>query len=106
MKNPEWSNTIIIKDNVPREIKKIKEQNGPELQVHGSGQLIQTLLKNDLVDELRLKIYPVTIGSGKRLFADGAIPAGFKLVESKTSPKGVIIANYSRSGDIKTGSFS
>jgi dihydrofolate reductase len=75
------------------------------LQVHGSGKLIQTLLKNDLVDELWLKIYPLTLGKGKRLFAGGATPAAFELMESKTSPSGVIAANYKRSGEVKTGSF-
>ena len=71
----------------------------------GSGNLIQTLLKNDLVDELWLKIFPVTLGKGKRLFAEGAIPAAFKLTSSKTSPSGVIVANYERSGEVKTGSM-
>jgi dihydrofolate reductase len=75
------------------------------LQVHGSGNLIQTLLQNDLVDELWLKIYPITLGSGKRLFAEGTIPAAFELTDSKISPSGVIIANYKRAGEIKTGSF-
>ena len=67
--------------------------------------LVQTLLKHDLVDELWLKIFPVTLGTGKRLFAEGTIPAGFKLLESGISPSGVIIANYERSGEVKTGSF-
>jgi len=75
------------------------------LQVHGSGMLVQTLLKNDLVDELRLRIYSVTLGTGKSIFAKGTIPAAFELIESKSSPTGVIIANYKRSGEIKTGSF-
>jgi len=73
--------------------------------VHGSGNLIQTLLKNDLVDELWLKIYPVVLGTGKRLFAEGTIPAAFTLQDSKTSPNGVIVANYKRAGQVKTGSF-
>ncbi len=84
----------------------LKEQNGPELQVYGSGNLIQTLLKHDLVDELRLKIFPITIGTGKHLFADGTIPAGFKLIDSKTSTTGVIVANYERAGNVKIGSFA
>ena len=75
------------------------------LQVHGSGMLIQTLLKNDLVDELRLRIFPVTLGTGKRLFTEGTTPAAFELIESKALPSGVIIANYKRSGEIKKGSF-
>ena len=106
LKNPQWAGTTVLKGDVVNEIKKLKEQDGPEIQVHGSGNLIQTLLKNDLVDEFRLKIYPVTLGKGKRLFAEGAIPAGFKLVESKASPNGVIVADYVRAGDVKTGSFA
>ncbi|MEX1997913.1 MAG: dihydrofolate reductase family protein [Candidatus Andersenbacteria bacterium] len=101
----EWSNTVFLKDKVVDEIKKLKEQNGPDLQVHGSANFIQTLLKNDLVDELWLKIFPITLGPGKRLFSDGAIPAAFKLTDSKVSPKGVIVANYERAGEVKTGSF-
>lgn len=103
IKNPDWENTVVIKD--VSGLKKLKQQNGRDLQVHGSGNLIQTLLKNDLVDELWLKIFPITLGSGKHLFEDGAIPAAFKLIGSKTSPSGVIIANYKRAGKVKTGSF-
>jgi len=103
LKEPEWANTTVLKKNVASEIKKLKEQDGPEIQVHGSANLIQTLLKHDLVNELRLKIYPVTLGKGKRLFAEGTIPAGFQLVESNASPKGVIVASYIRAGDVKTG---
>ncbi len=102
----EWSNTVFLKGNVADEIKKIKQQNGPDLQVHGSSQLIQTLLKQDLVDEFWLKIFPLALGYGKRLFGEGTMPIGFKLVESKTSPAGVIIASYARAGDVKTGSFA
>ena len=99
----DWSNSELIKGDVATEVKKLKEQDGPEIQVHGSGNLIQTLLKHDLVDELRLKIFPITLGMGKRLFAEGTIPAGFKLFESEVSPSGVIIASYVRSGEVKTG---
>jgi dihydrofolate reductase len=106
LKNPGWANTTVLRNNVVQEIKKLKEQNGPELQVHGSANLIQTLLTNDLVDEFQLKIYPVVLGKGKRLFGEGTVPAGFKLVESKTSPKGVIIATYAPAGGVKTGSFA
>ncbi len=102
----DWNNSVLVKGNVPEEIKKLKRQDGPELQVHGSSNLIQTLLKHDLVDEFRLKIYPVSIGHGKRLFGDGTIPASFKLLESKTSTTGVIVATYGRDGAIKTGSFA
>lgn len=102
----DWNNSVVVTGNVPEEIKKLKGQNGPELQVHGSSNLIQTLLKHDLVDEFLLKIFPVTIGHGKRLFGDGTMPAGFKLLESKSSTKGVIVATYGRDGEIKTGSFA
>ena len=76
------------------------------MQAHGSGHLIQTLLKHDLVDEFWLKIFPVALGYGKRLFAEGTLPAAFKLVESQTSPSGVVIASYVRAGDVQTGSFA
>lgn len=102
----DWSNSELIKGDVAKEVKKLKEQNGPEIQVHGSGNLIQTLLKHDLVDELRLKTFPITLGMGKRLFAEGTIPVGFKLFESRLSPSGVIVATYMRSGEVKTGSFA
>ena len=101
----DWNNSELIKGDAWNEIKKIKEQDGPEIQVHGSGNLIQMLLKHDLVDELWLKVFPITLGVGKRLFAEGTIPAGFKLLESEISPSGVIIASYERAGEVKTGSF-
>lgn len=100
-----WQRTIQISGDVVAEIRKLKQQDGPMLQVHGSSQLIQTLLKNDLADELWLKIFPVTLGEGKKLFGEGVIPAAFKLLESKTFPGGVIFASYQRNGDVKTGSF-
>jgi dihydrofolate reductase len=106
LKTLDWSNSELIKGDVAKEVKKLKEQDGPEIQVHGSGNLIQTLLKHDLVDELWLKIFPITLGRGKRLFAEGTIPVGFKLLESETSPTGVIIASYTRAGEVKTGSFA
>lgn len=101
----EWNKSIFINKNVVEEIKKLKKQKGPDLQVHGSGNLIQTLMKNDLIDELWLKIFPLTLGSGKRLFNTGTIPSSYKLIESKTSPSGVIIASFKRAGEVKTGSF-
>ena len=101
----DWTGTVILQGDVAEAIKKLKQQDGPELQVHGSGNLIQTLLQQGLVDELWLKIFPITLGSGKRLFADGTIPSAFTLIECKTSPKGVIIASYKRSGEVETGSF-
>lgn len=101
-----WENSALIDGDVVVKLKELKQQDGPMLQVHGSGNMIQTLLKNDLVDELWLKIFPVTLGNGKRLFAEGTIPAAFELMESKTSPSGIIFANYKRSGEVKTGSFA
>jgi len=100
-----WKNSVLIKGDVAEEIKKLKQQDGPELQVHGSANLIQTLLKNDLVDEFRLKIFPVTLGTGKRLFGEGTLPASFKLLGCKVSTSGVIVASYVRDGEVKTGSF-
>ncbi len=102
----DWSNSELIKGDVAKGVKKLKEQDGPEIQVHGSGGLIQTLLKHDLVDELWLKIFPITLGRGKRLFGEGTIPVGFKLLESEISPSGVIVASYVRAGEVKTGSFA
>jgi dihydrofolate reductase len=101
----EWSKTVFLKVNVADEIKKLKGQDGPDIQVHGSSNLIQTLLKHDLVDEFWLKIFPVTLGKGKRLFDTGTIPGAYTLVESKSSPAGVIIATFKRAGEVQTGSF-
>jgi dihydrofolate reductase len=105
LRTHEWSKTVFLKGNVVDEIKKLKGGDGPDLQVHGSGELIQTLLKHDLVDEFWLKIFPVTLGMGKRLFDKGTIPASFTLVDSKTSPSGVMIATFKRAGEVRTGSF-
>ena len=102
----DWDKSIIIEGDVAAEVTKLKQQKGPMLQVHGSSNLIQSLLTSSLVDELWLKIFPVTLGAGKRLFGDGTIPAAFELLESKTSPSGIIIASYKRSGNIQTGSFA
>ncbi|MBI1833503.1 MAG: dihydrofolate reductase [Candidatus Andersenbacteria bacterium] len=100
-----WENSVLIQHDVVEEIKKLKRENGKEVHVYGSGNLVQTLLKHDLVDELWLKIFPITLGTGKRLFAEGTIPAAFTLSKSETSPKGVIFANYQRAGSVETGSF-
>jgi len=100
-----WSKSVFLKGDVAMEIKKLKQSDGPELQVHGSSNFIQTLLAHDLVDEFWLKIFPVTLGTGKRLFDKGTLPAAFALVESKSSPSGVMIANFKRAGEVKTGSF-
>jgi len=101
----DWGKSVFLKGNIPEEIKKIKEGDGLDLQVHGSSELIQTLMEYDLVDEFWLKIFPVTLGTGKRLFDKGTIPAAFTLTDSKTSPSGVIVATLKRAGQVKTGSF-
>jgi dihydrofolate reductase len=100
-----WQKSVFLSGNVAEAIRRIKKQDGPDLQVHGSGNLIQTLMEHDLVDEFWLKIFPVTLGTGKRLFAQGTIPAAYTLVDSKTSPGGVIIASLIRAGEVETGSF-
>jgi dihydrofolate reductase len=102
VKKSDWENTVFI-ENVA-DIEKLKNSNGPDIQVWGSSELIQLLLHNDLVDELRLKIYPLTLGKGKKLFDDGPIPAAFTLTESTVTPSGVIVASYKRAGEVKTGS--
>ena len=101
-----WKNSVQLTGDVVQELKKLKEKTRPDIHVYGSGNLIQTLLQNDLVDEFWLKIFPITIGSGKRLFAEGTISAAFKLNESKVSPSGVIIAYYERGGNVETGSLA
>lgn len=106
LKKLDWANSVLVSGDVVKEIRELKEQSGPELQVHGSSNLIQTLLKNDLIDEFRLKIFPIALGDGKRLFAEGAVPAGLKLIDSRASPKGVIVVDYGRAGEVKTGSFA
>jgi len=102
----DWENSMLIKDDAVKEIMELKKQDGPEIQVHGSGNLIQTLLKNDLIDEFRVWTFPLTIGTGKRLFDEGTIPVGLKLLDCKISTTGVSIATYKGSGKIKTGSFA
>lgn len=102
----DWQNSTLLQGDVARELQTLKQQDGPALQVHGSANLIQTLLKHDLVDEFLLMIFPLTLGTGQRLFAEGATAAAFTLREVKTSARGVIVALYERSGDVQTGSFS
>ena len=103
MKKSDWKNSVFLKSLA--DIKKLKNSKGSDIQVWGSGKLIQTLLENDLVDELWLKIYPLTLGKGKKLFDNGTIPAAFTLIESSVTPSGVIIANYKRAGKVKTGTI-
>jgi dihydrofolate reductase len=105
LKSHEWEKSVFLSGDVPGEIRKLKEGDSPDLQVHGSGELIQTLLEHDLVDELWLKIFPITLGRGKRLFGNGTVPAAFTLIESKSSPSGVMVASLKRAGEVETGSF-
>jgi dihydrofolate reductase len=95
---------VLLTGDVAAEVIKLKTQSGPALKVYGSSNLLQTLLKHDLVDELWLKIFPITLGTGKRLFVEGTMPAAFKLTDGKISPRGVIVANYERAGEVQTGS--
>jgi len=103
LEKSDWKNTVFLK-NV-KDIKKLKKSEGSDIQVHGSGNLVQTLLKHDLVDELWLLIHPLTLGTGKKLFADGTIPTAFTLVESTATPGGVIAAHYKRAGEVKKGTM-
>ena len=100
-----WRNSVLIEGDAADGIAALKNDDGPELQVHGSGNLIQTLLRHNLVDRFRLWVFPVVLGTGKRLFADGAVPAGLKLVDSKVSTTGVVIGTYEPAGEIPFGSF-
>jgi dihydrofolate reductase len=102
----EWSNSVLIEGDAADGIAALKMQDGPELQVHGSGNLIQTLLRHNLVDQYRLWFFPLVIGSGKRLFSEGTVPSGLKLVDSTVSTTGVVIGTYEPVGEIVTGSFA
>ena len=99
----EWQPSVFINGDIAPKIAAIKQQPGPDLHVWGSGHLIQTLVRNDLVDTFWLMIYPVTLGAGKRLFADGTIPAAFRVTESEVTPNGVIVVNYERAGATTPG---
>ena len=101
----EWQPTVFLGGDIAEKVIQLKQQPGQDLHVYGSGNLLQTLIKHDLVDAYWLKIYPVTLGGGKRLFAEGTIPAAFKVTNSQVSPKGVIIVSYERAGALTVGSF-
>jgi dihydrofolate reductase len=103
MKTSNWANSVFLKSLA--DIEKLKNSTGSDLQVHGSGELVQLLLQHDLVDELWLKIHPVTLGKGKKFFGMGTIPAAFALLESTVTPSGVIMANYRRAGKVRTGTI-
>ena len=100
-----WKNSVAL-NNPAADVANLRQQNGPTLLIQGSSQLIQTLLRHDLIDELRLMVFPLVLGSGKRLFGDGTIPRALKLVSAKPSTTGVVISAYQRGGDITTGSFA
>jgi dihydrofolate reductase len=102
----DWDRSHLIEGDAPTGVARLKEQDGPELQVHGSANLIQTLLEHDLVDEFRLFIYPLVLGKGKRLFGDGTIPANLTLTDSKVSSTGVMVNTYERAGEVPIGSFA
>ena len=98
----QWQPSVFLGGDIVEKVNTIKHTQGPDLHVYGSAHLVQTLMKHDVVDAFWLKIYPLTLGSGKRLFADGTIPAAFKVTESTVSPSGVILVNYERAGAIAT----
>ena len=102
----EWQPSVFLGGDIVEKVNKIKQTQGPDLHVYGSANLVQTLMKHDLVDAFWLKIYPLTLGSGKRLFAEGTIPAAFKVTESTVSSTGVILVNYERAGAIPTNTVS
>jgi len=101
-----WQPSVFLGGDIVEKINNLKQTQGPDLHVYGSANLVQTLMKHDVVDAFWLKIYPLTLGSGKRLFAEGTIPAAFKVTDCKVSPSGVIIVNYERAGAITTNTVS
>jgi dihydrofolate reductase len=105
MTSGEWQPSVFLNGDVAEKVAGLKRQPGPDLHVWGSGNLIQTLIKHDLVDAFWLMTYPITLGIGKRLFADGTIPVAYTVTESKVTSKGVIVVNYERAGAITTGSL-
>jgi dihydrofolate reductase len=105
MTSHEWQPSVFLNGDIAEKVTKLKQQQGPDIHVWGSGNLLQTLIRHDLVDTFWLMIYPITLGAGKRLFADGTIPMAFKVSESQVTPSGVIVVNYERAGAIITGSL-
>ena len=101
----EWKPSVFLSGDIAEKVRELKKQDGPDLHVYGSANLLQTLMKYDLVDEFWLKIYPLTLGSGKRLFVDGTIPAAFKVTESTIGKSGIIAVSYARAGEVTTGSY-
>jgi dihydrofolate reductase len=105
LEQSDWSNSTVIRGDVPEYVARLKSEDGPETQVHGSPDLIQTLLEHDLIDELRIRIFPLVLGTGKRLFGNGTIPVGLRLVDSTITKTGVAITTFERAGEIEPGSF-
>ena len=99
----DWQPTVFLSGDLAEQVRQLKQTDGPDLHVMGSADMLQTLFKNDLVDALELMILPITLGTGKRLFAHGVIPAAFKVTASQVSPNGIVIVNYERDGEVKTG---
>ena len=106
LESVDWQSSELLGHDVPAAVAALKEEDGPVLQVHGSANLLQTLIGRDLIDEFQIFTFPVVIGAGKRLFGDGTIPAAFELAQSETSTTGVVISTYRRAGDVQTGSFA
>jgi dihydrofolate reductase len=106
LKELEWQNSSLIEGDLAEGIRALKAQDGPELQVHGSANLLQTLIEHELIDEFRLQIFPLVLGSGKRLFGDGTVPAGFELVSSQVTTTGVTVVSYRTGAEIKYGTFA
>jgi dihydrofolate reductase len=102
----DWNNSVLLDGDAAEAVAALKREDGPELQVHGSANLIQTLLRHHLVDQYRLWVFPCVVGSGKRLFSEGTVPAGLKLVDSKVSTTGVVIGTYEPAGELVTGTFA
>ena len=105
LKEVTWQNSRLLEGDVADAVRRLKREDGPEIQVHGSSNLLQTLIAHDLVDEFRTLIYPVVLGQGKRLFGAGTVPRGLKLVSGATSPSGVMLNVYRPTGEVQTGSF-
>src|SRR5882762_1546219 len=105
MTSSEWQPSVFLSGDVAKKVAELKQGEGPDLHIWGSGNLLQTLMKHDLVDDFWLMIYPITLGQGKRLFAEGTIPAAFKVTESIVGSTGVILMNYERAGAVQTGTI-
>jgi dihydrofolate reductase len=103
--NLSWERSVLLEGDVAQAVASLKQEDGPELQVHGSGDLLQTLIREGVVDEFQLLVFPVLVGSGKRLFPQGTVPASLKLIESRVSPSGVFIGRYQPAGELVTGTF-